>query len=207
MKNASQWPASALSSSEKQTASDSSGDTSSAATSKPAAEKEASIEPSEQGHLRATRSKIERVRTRVRARARETVTFSGYALRSPCVSPGKMPPDGSGPVRRSSRVSGGGGKVSQEQLATHSTPSDLWVSVRGKVYDVTEWCASPALARRTTSIRLTVAWLRTRQVAHPPGRGPAARRRRQGRHPALRLLPPAASGVRGSRRAGLGAPD
>ncbi|WOK98026.1 hypothetical protein Cni_G06735 [Canna indica] len=42
-------------------------------------------------------------------------------------------------------MEGGGGKeemkryISSEELRTHNKPSDLWISIRGKVYDVSEW--------------------------------------------------------------------
>lgn len=30
-------------------------------------------------------------------------------------------------------------KISTEELSTHNKPNDLWISIRGKVYDVTDW--------------------------------------------------------------------
>jgi cytochrome b involved in lipid metabolism len=51
-----------------------------------------------------------------------------------------MAPDSSRPATRSSRREVSGlPAFSRAEVAAHSTPSDCWVVVRGKVYNVTEW--------------------------------------------------------------------
>jgi hypothetical protein len=57
-----------------------------------------------------------------------------------------MPPDGNVPAqgaRLASLVSArsGGAKFSLAEVSLHNTPADCWLIVRGKVYDVTQWCA------------------------------------------------------------------
>ena len=60
-----------------------------------------------------------------------------------------MPPDGdpSKTVARLASLAGvaGGRTFSLKEVAQHNTPGDCWLVMRGKVYDVTEWCVARAV--------------------------------------------------------------
>ncbi len=62
-----------------------------------------------------------------------------------------MPPDGkvsAQDARLASLVRArSGASFSLKEVAQHNTPADCWLIVRGKVYDVTEWCARGTSAR------------------------------------------------------------
>ena len=62
-----------------------------------------------------------------------------------------MPPDGD-PSKAGARLASlaglvGGRTFSLKEVAQHNTPGDCWLVMRGKVYDVTEWCVVCALLR------------------------------------------------------------
>jgi hypothetical protein len=55
-----------------------------------------------------------------------------------------MPPDGnSASQRRLPPVVRAGSGFSLKEVAQHNTPGDCWLVVRGKVYDVSQWCGAP----------------------------------------------------------------
>ena len=56
-----------------------------------------------------------------------------------------MPPDGNRSSQRAPpAVVRAGNGVSLKEVAQHNTPGDCWLVLRGKVYDVSQWCEAAA---------------------------------------------------------------
>ena len=78
-----------------------------------------------------------------------------------------MPPDGA--LTQSAGRGGGssralkGRRFSTAEVAQHATPEDCWITVRGKVYDVTEWFVPRSSSRAV--LRLSAH----RVPTHPGG--------------------------------------
>ena len=65
-------------------------------------------------------------------------------LPSSCALP-RMPPDGNRSSQRAPpAVVRAGNGFSLKEVAQHNTPGDCWLVLRGKVYDVSQWCESAA---------------------------------------------------------------
>ena len=60
----------------------------------------------------------------------------------------RMPPDGNRASQRAPpTVVRGGAAFSLKEVAQHNTPGDCWLVLRGKVYDVSQWCEAAAARR------------------------------------------------------------
>ena len=112
-----------------------------------------------------------------------------------------MPPDGnSASQRRLPPVVRASSGFTLKEVARHNTPDDCWLVVRGKVYDVSQWCGAATLrsvpcgaAAALAGARLTTrAW----QGAVAPRRAAHLCGSRQGVHAAVRRVPPAARQAR-----------
>ena len=56
-----------------------------------------------------------------------------------------MPPDGNRASQRTPpTVVRAGSSFSLKEVAQHNTPGDCWLVLRGKVYDVSQWCEAAA---------------------------------------------------------------
>jgi hypothetical protein len=59
-----------------------------------------------------------------------------------------------------------GATYSLAEVSAHNTPADCWLIIRGKVYDVTPWCAILARAALARAWRARAA--RRGAAARPP---------------------------------------
>jgi hypothetical protein len=55
------------------------------------------------------------------------------------------------------RGAGGSASYSLAAVAEHNTPSDCWLIIRGRVYDVTPWCAARPTRRAPWRARARAA--------------------------------------------------
>jgi hypothetical protein len=81
-----------------------------------------------------------------------------------------MPPDGNRASQRAppAAVRAGNG-FSLKEVAQHNTPGDCWLVLRGKVYDVSQWCEGEAAAARRVHCGATPTFAGARLTTRAPG--------------------------------------